>query len=137
MQIQTFSENHQHSAIMAKLILVVDDTPDLLEGLREFLQMEGYDVVSATNGQEALDVLDAMPVDLIITDLLMPVMDGFQLIRSVKQRDDFRNTPIIVFSAKPRHENVETLLQIGASKFVSKPSDLENILLSVKELIHE
>lgn len=118
-----------------KRILVVDDTPDLLEGLCEFLKMEEYDVCNAPNGKEALTVLEEREIDLVITDLLMPVMDGFDLIKSIRADERFRLLPIIVFSAKPRTENQQQALDTGADRFVTKPSPLDSILMMVKELV--
>lgn len=118
-------------------ILVVDDTPDLLANLQETLLMEGYEALIATQGEEALTLLQDHPVDLIITDLLMPVMDGFELIRELKANAKLASIPIIIFSAKPQAEVREQTLALGASRFVTKPSSLDLLLTSVSELVNK
>lgn len=119
------------------VILVVDDTPDLLSNLQETLLMEGYEVRTATHGEEALQVLHDHPVDLVITDLLMPVMDGFGLIRELKANTKLASIPIIIFSAKPQAEVREQTLALGANRFVTKPSSLDLLLTSVSELVNK
>jgi len=121
---------------MAKSILVVDDTPDLLESIREFLVMEGYQVATAVNGQDGLSKLEGMTPDLIITDLLMPVMDGFTFIEHVKENKKLAQIPIIIFSAKPQKENAPRAEALGIKRFIIKPSPLEDLLQSVEELVH-
>ena len=120
---------------MGKKILVVDDTRDLLDNLREMLQMEGYDVATATNGLEALEQLKNEVPDLIITDLVMPKMDGFTFIREVKKQNKLRGIPILIFSAKPMEEEGKRIAELGADSFVLKPSSTEVFLDSVTALI--
>jgi DNA-binding response OmpR family regulator len=117
-------------------ILIVDDTPDLLESLKEFFDMEGFAVNTAVNGQDALDKLMKEKPQLIITDLLMPVMDGFTFIENLKRIEDYKDIPVIIFSAKPQKESEERAHGLGADRFVVKPSSLDVILKSVNELVH-
>lgn len=119
---------------MKKLILIVDDTPDLLEGLSDFLRMEGFQTLTAANGSEGLHVLGKSPVDLIITDLLMPVMDGMEFVRQVKNNVATTRIPIIVYSAKPEEEIHNHVLTLGANRFIGKPGSLDNLLTAVLEL---
>jgi two-component system, sensor histidine kinase and response regulator len=83
-------------------ILVVDDDRDILVAITEVLEREGYLVATAANGNEALAVLATEPCDLIILDLLMPVMSGWEVIESQVGRDRLRGIPMIVISAAPR-----------------------------------
>ncbi len=107
----------------------------LLENLRELLLMEGYAVAAATNGIEALGELEKEVPDLIITDLVMPQMDGFTFIREVKKQARLRRIPILIFSAKPMEEDGKRIAELGADSFVLKPSSTEVILDSVTALI--
>ncbi|SRR5258708_2901304 len=120
---------------MGKKILIVDDTSSILENLRELLLMEGYAVAAATNGIEALGELEKEVPDLIITDLVMPQMDGFTFIREVKKQARLRRIPILIFSAKPMEEDGKRIAELGADSFVLKPSSTEVILDSVTALI--
>lgn len=121
---------------MDRRILVVDDTPDLLDSIREFLRMEGYDVITSVNGKDALEKVALFNPHLIITDLLMPVMDGFALIEHVNNNPLTANIPIIVYSAKPEQESQDRVKALGARAFVIKPSTLEHLLQCVQQLIN-
>ena len=95
--------------------------------------MEEYHVSTALNGVEALAHLEQETPDLIITDLVMPEMDGFTLIKEVKKRKKLDRVPILVFSAKPIPS--DKLGELGADQFVLKPSPPEALLLAIDELI--
>ncbi|MBS1507199.1 MAG: response regulator [Bacteroidetes bacterium] len=118
---------------MKKKILLVDDTPDIVENIREFLLMEDYQVLTALNGVEALAHLERERPDLIITDLVMPEMDGFELIQQLRSSEKYKQIPILVFSAKPIAN--EKLDELGANKFVLKPSPPEALLIAIDGLI--
>lgn len=118
-----------------KRILVVDDTADLLKSIVQVLAMEGYETMAAVNGQDAVDkVREAVP-DLVITDLLMPVMDGYTLIETLKANTLWRNIPVIVFSAKPEQESKDKVLAMGAVRFIRKPGTIETILDTIHEVL--
>jgi CheY-like chemotaxis protein len=112
------------------LVLVVDDDPDILEALAEILEVEGFDVIRARNGQEALDRLSPRRPHLVLLDLMMPVMDGGEFAQRMAQRDDARDIPIIVLSAD---RNVSAKArEIGAVGHLAKPFELNELL----EMVH-
>lgn len=80
-------------------ILVVDDEPDIVSTLHMVLQLEGYDVLEASHGQEALQVIAETRPDLVISDLMMPVMDGLELLAAIKSDPELRTIPVIAMSA--------------------------------------
>lgn len=110
-----------------QLVLVVDDDPDILEALSEILEAEGYDVTRARNGQEALERLEQTKPALILLDLMMPVMDGWEFARRMRERyEAARRPPIIVLSAD---RNVSTKApELGAVGFLAKPFELPDLL---------
>ena len=114
--------------------MLVEDTPDLLENLTDTLRMEGYDVTTATNGLEALEILSTKIPDLIITDLLMPKMDGFTLVKKIKTMQRLGKVPLMIFSAKPISDKEAN--EIGATLYVKKPCAIENLLKSIHEIIY-
>jgi DNA-binding response OmpR family regulator len=120
---------------MPKHIFVVEDTPDLRANIIELLQMEGYRVTSAVNGKEAIALLNEIKADLIITDLVMPEMDGFDLIIQVRKNLKWKNLPILVFTAMPPIETAKKVLEMGANSYIKKPSSLDDLLESIKNLI--
>jgi CheY-like chemotaxis protein len=118
-----------------KTILVIDDTPDLQRSIIQFLNMEGYETVGAANGQEALDTLTHTIPDLVITDLLMPVMDGYSFIERIKADAQLRDIPVVVFSAKPDDDSQDKALALGAVRFIRKPGSIDQILDTVNEIM--
>jgi len=120
---------------MNKRILLVEDTPDLMENIKESLAMEGYQVYAVSNGEKALAAMFDESPDLIITDLLMPVMNGFELIKRVRENLDWKKIPILVFSAMPPLENEKKILELGANHYLKKPSSLTTLLDVVKKII--
>lgn len=79
-------------------VLVVDDEPGVLEGITLLLELEGFRVAQASDGRQALDRLSQTPCDLVVTDLMMPDMDGAELIDAIRERDDWKGIPIILTS---------------------------------------
>jgi DNA-binding response OmpR family regulator len=119
---------------MKRKILIVEDTVDILNNLQEFMEMEGYEVLTAGNGAEALLQLNNTLPDLIITDLVMPQMTGFELIKELKKQEVWSKIPVLVFSAKPLEEKM-SVEEMGADRFMLKPSPLEHLLENVRELM--
>jgi len=102
-------------------ILVVDDDPDLREFLRLMLTSMGFEVISAANGQEALDVLEGHHPDLILLDMKMPVMNGWETLQRLKADASLRETPVIMISGLGDTDAVVRCLELGANDFVQKP----------------
>jgi DNA-binding response OmpR family regulator len=122
---------------MSKKILIVEDTPDLLQSILEFLIMEGYETIGCLSGKEALEKLSVNKPDLIITDLSMPDMDGFQLIEKIKEIKHLNTIPIAIFSARPAQENQAKAISFGVTKYIKKPCTPEELLASIEELLKE
>lgn len=115
------------------LILVVDDDPDILEALSEILEAEGYALRRARNGQEALERLVEPLPNLILLDLMMPVMDGWEFARRMRERPDANGVPIIVLSAD---RNVGgKAKEIGALGHLAKPFELGDLLQMVRNAL--
>jgi CheY-like chemotaxis protein len=114
-----------------RLVLVVDDDPDILQTLALCLSTEGYGVLMAANGQEALEVLRREKPAVILLDLMMPVMDGWQFVTEMDHRG-WRKAPILILSADrgvQGHAN-----RLHADAFLAKPFDLEELLGKVLQL---
>jgi two-component system response regulator MprA len=114
-----------------RLVLVVDDDPDILQTLALCLSTEGYGVLMAANGQEALDLLRREKPAVILLDLMMPVMDGWQFISEIDQRG-WRKAPILILSADRAVQGHANRLRADA--FLAKPFDLEELLGKVSQL---
>lgn len=117
-------------------ILVVEDIPNILDLLTVTLQFKGYPVVTATNGQEALAAIQQERPALIITDILMPKMDGYTLVQTLRTDLKTSQIPIIVLSATyVSPEDKSFALKLGAVRFMEKPIDTGDFLLTVAEVL--
>lgn len=116
-------------------ILLVEDTPALANEISDLFEMEGFRVVIASNGKEGLDKIRKANPDVIITDLLMPEMDGFEMIARIKMQPDISQTPIIVITAKSGDETDEKASKLGIQKLIRKPCRGELLIDSVREVL--
>ena len=114
------------------VILVVDDEPQILRVMRASLPIRGYEVVTASSGEEALDQLSKQATDLVILDLAMPEMSGLEVCRRVRE---FSSVPIIVLSAKGSESDKVTALDLGADDYVTKPFGMDELLARVRAVL--
>jgi len=109
---------------------VVDDDPDILEALSEILESEGFAIRQARNGQEALEILETVSPNLILLDLMMPVMDGWEFAEKMRRRVDWSQIPVIVLSAD---RNIGgRARELGALGYLAKPFELSALLSLVQ-----
>lgn len=119
-------------------ILIVDDIQDQLYLLESLLKGNGYAVVPASNGEEALEKLRTEGPDMIISDILMPVMDGFQFLRAVRGDDQLKEIPFVFYTATYTDEKDEEFaLKIGADKFIRKPMDPKEFMRIIQGVIED
>jgi DNA-binding response OmpR family regulator len=119
-------------------LLVVEDIPDILALLNTTLKFKGYRVVTAINGEEALKVIEKERPALIITDILMPKMDGFSLVHHLRIEPETRKIPVIFLSATyVAPEDKTFALTIGATRFMEKPVALNEFLALIEELLNK
>jgi len=114
-------------------ILVVDDEEGIRSSLKDFLEENQFDVLAAENGQEALEIIEKNSIDLVMTDLLMPRMDGIALTRTVIEMGF--DIPIIVMTAYASIENAVESIKAGAAEFVSKPFKFNHTLFIIKKVL--
>jgi CheY-like chemotaxis protein len=117
-------------------LLVVEDVPNILELLTVTLKFKGYPVVTATNGEEALQCIAQERPALIITDILMPKMDGFQLVQQLRKNPKTSQIPIIFLSATyVTPEDKSFAMKLGAVHFMEKPVDAQEFLITIAETL--
>src|ERR1035437_5083441 len=114
-------------------ILIVEDEPNMRMGLRDNLEFEGYEVDSAQDGQEGLDKIMNNKYSLVILDVMMPKMSGFDVCRNVRKKGI--NTPIILLTAKGEEIDKVLGLELGADDYVTKPFSLRELLARIKAIL--
>ncbi len=119
------------SGIMGNRILVVDDTPANIQVLASTLRDKGYQISVATNGKQALEVVERMRPDLILLDVMMPEMDGFEVCRRLKASEQWRQIPVIFLTAKTETADIVQGFELGAVDYVPKPFNAPELLARV------
>ena len=117
---------------MAKRILLVDDEPLILKGLRFTLEQEGYDVLTAADGEEALKVFFEQPVDLVLLDVMLPKMDGIQVCQRIRESS---NVPILMLTAKGEDMDKILGLEYGADDYMTKPFNILEVKARIKTVL--
>ena len=118
----------------AHTILIVEDNKELLMLMKRLMQQK-YHILTAHDGSEALDIVDAKPVDLIVSDVMMPVMDGYELTRQLKHNANYSHLPIILLTAKAQEEDKDEALTAGADDVMVKPFKIGALQLRIDNLI--
>ncbi|MBU0567668.1 response regulator [bacterium] len=120
---------------MAKKILVVDDNVDMVDLLKSILEMEGYDVIEAFDGQEALDKSKQQQPDFILLDIMMPIMDGWETCRRLKGCRKTSQIPVTILTARVNPEDREKASRLGADDYLTKPFDPDELLNRIKKVV--
>jgi two-component system, OmpR family, alkaline phosphatase synthesis response regulator PhoP len=115
-----------------KKILVVDDEPDLVETVRYSLEMEGYQVLVAHNGEDGLNQARKDSPDLIILDLMLPKLDGYKVCRLLKFDERYKHIPVLMLTAKTQEKDRLLGKETGADEYMTKPFDIDKLLEKVK-----
>ena len=122
---------------MNKVILIVDDSATVRKFVATSLNLKGYKVIAAADGMEALEKMPLENVDLVITDLNMPDMDGFEFIKTLQETPEFKHIPIIILSSITDEEDKKRGYQLGAISYIEKPFSIEKIQKEVERALQE
>lgn len=118
-----------------KKILLVDDEAFIIKSLQFVLKKTGHDVITASNGEEALVKAKAEKPDLMFLDIMMPKKDGFETCKEIKASDDTKNIYVIMLTAKGRDQDRQKGLELGANEFLTKPFVPNQVLTIVKNVL--
>ena len=116
-------------------ILVVDDDPYILMSLEFLMKKNGYEVMVARNGNEALDILNKQVPQLVLLDIMMPDVDGYEICKHIKSSTSLKNTKVIFMSAKTKETDIKKGYDLGASLYVTKPFSTRELIKQIKELM--
>ncbi len=120
-----------------KTIMVVDDNPDIITIVRTILEGKGYSVMSAYSGPELLTQLEGQKPDLIVLDIMMPQMDGLEVLTRLKGAPDTSSIPVILLTAKVQYEDVLGGYKLGADYYITKPFTSTQLLNGINLLLGE
>jgi DNA-binding response OmpR family regulator len=122
---------------MARKILVVDDETELLKALTIRLKTSGYEVITAQDGQEGLEKAKSLNPDLIVLDILMPKMDGYEVCRLLKFDEKYKSIPIIMLTAKAQDIDKVMGKKVGADDYITKPFETQDLIDKIKKHLGE
>jgi two-component system chemotaxis response regulator CheY len=121
---------------MKKVILIADDSPSIRKFISFSLTTKGYEIIPVCDGMEALEKLPNGNINLIITDLNMPNIDGFELIKTIRSNDELKEIPIIILSSLGGNEDIKKGMSYGANSYLLKPFDPKRILYEVSKYLN-
>lgn len=120
---------------MAKYVLIVDDAPNIVLSLEFLMKKEGYDVLSVSNGEEAMAAIAEKIPDLILLDVMMPRKDGYEVCQELRAKPDWKDIKIIMLTAKGRDVEREKGLALGADDYITKPFATHELVNKVKTIL--
>ncbi|MGH7930472.1 MAG: response regulator [Candidatus Binatia bacterium] len=120
-----------------KTIMVVDDNPDIITIVRTILEGKGFNVLSASSGAECLEALKTQRPDLIVLDIMMPEMDGLEVLTRLKAMTEFTSVPVVLLTAKVQYEDVLGGYKLGADYYITKPFTSTQLINGINLLLGE
>lgn len=120
---------------MSRTVLIVDDAGVVRQVGAMKLRSSGFEVIEANDGKDALNKIEGVKIDLVVTDINMPEMDGIELIKELKKKEEFKYVPIIVLSTLSQKEKVEEGKRAGASGWLFKPYNATELITTVRKFI--
>jgi DNA-binding NarL/FixJ family response regulator len=120
-----------------KKLLLIDDDPNLILLVKDYLEFRGYDVITAENGREALEILESSTPDMIICDVMMPEMDGYSLVSTIRSEPKTSWIPVLFLSAKGQSQDRVKGLNIGADVYMVKPFEPEELVAQVESSLKQ
>jgi len=118
-----------------KKILIVDDEPNIIMSLDYALQKNGFEVFVARDGQEALDILTKKIPDLVLLDVMMPNVDGYETLQQIKLNNKLSEVKFVFLSAKNKTTDIEKGLELGAVAYITKPFSLKKLISEINQLL--
>ena len=122
---------------MSKSILIADDEPNIVISLEYLLQREGYHVLVARDGQEALDAIDLMAPDLVLLDVMLPRVSGFQVCQKIRENAALNRMRVVMLTAKGRDVEMSKGMALGADAYITKPFSTKELLAQIRTLLGE
>lgn len=122
--------------MVQKTILIVDDEKDLVDLMAVMLETQGFVVMKAFSGEEAITKLEEQKPDIILLDIMMPQMSGYEFCQKIKGDDRHKSIPVILVTAKVQSEDQKRGKEAGADGFITKPYEYSQLIQEIQKLIH-
>ena len=122
---------------MVKRVLIADDEPNIVISLEFLMQRNGYEVMTAPDGEQALRLLDTFRPHLILLDIMLPLRNGFEVCQRIRANPEWKDTRIVMLTAKGREVEVTKGLALGADIYVTKPFSTKELLANIRQLLGE
>lgn len=122
---------------MAKRVLIVDDEANIVISLEFLMEQAGYDIRVAKNGQEALEQVTEFQPDLVLLDVMMPKINGFEVCRRIREEPAWQNIKIVMLTAKGREVEVTKGLALGADSYITKPFSTKELMAEVRRMLDD
>ncbi len=122
---------------MTKSVLLAEDEPNIVESISFLLKREGFDVIVTGDGRTALETAIAEKPDVMVLDLMLPEMDGYEVLRNLRANQEVKNLPVLMLTAKGQKIDRETALECGADLFMTKPFSNADIIAAVNSLVSD
>ena len=119
---------------MPKRVILAEDEPNIVESLRFLLARAGFEVGVCESGQRALDTVLADPPDVLVLDVMLPELDGLEVLRQMRAHDRGQSVPVLMLTAKGQREDRERAIEAGANLFITKPFSNAELVAAVEEL---
>ncbi len=120
---------------MAKRVLVVDDEPPTVQVIQLALEREGLEVATAANGEECLQAVESDPPDLVILDVIMPILDGFETLRLLREKPETKHLPVIMLTARREDRDVLRGWMTGVDLYLTKPFQMADLLTATRRIL--
>ncbi|WP_055446295.1 response regulator transcription factor [Lacinutrix mariniflava] len=120
---------------MKKKILIVDDEPNIVMSLEYTFKKQDFEVFIARDGSEALEILKHHIPNVVLLDVMMPNVDGYQTLKHIKNTDSLKDTKVVFLTAKNKASDIEKGLKLGADKYLTKPFSIKKIVSEILELV--
>ncbi|NQW35826.1 MAG: response regulator [Flavobacteriales bacterium] len=120
-----------------KKLLIVDDEPNIVMSLEYIFKKENFEIFIARDGAEAIEIVENTIPDIILLDIMMPNVDGYQVLNHLKSNDALAKIKVIILSAKNKTSDIELGLKLGANKYIPKPFSTKKLVIEVNELLNK
>ncbi|MEY8849180.1 response regulator [Psychroserpens sp. XS_ASV72] len=121
---------------MKRKILIVDDEPNIVMSLEYTFKKQDFEVFIARDGSEALEILESEVPDVVLLDIMMPNVDGYQTLTQIKNNEKLADTKVVFLTAKNKASDIEKGLKLGADKYLTKPFSVKKIVSEILELLN-